>query len=146
MQNWNASIERLVAPSPAASRPPLSQFSSLRLLYLAYELTRLIPLCRLMSGLVVYQPHFPFQVWPDFERNRDSADLPGELLCPLTQLRLSCTSGRKVLPACPPCSPWNLPSFTVEFTLSSPCSRLDLPLSPILRSGTLNRRLCSFSF
>ena len=35
--NWNASIERPVVPSPAASHPPLSHFSSLKLLYLPYE-------------------------------------------------------------------------------------------------------------
>ena len=35
--NWNASTERLVAPSPAASRPPLSLYYSPRLLYLPYE-------------------------------------------------------------------------------------------------------------
>ena len=29
----------------------------------------------------------------------------------------------------PPCPPWNLPSFTVESTLSSPCSRSDPPHS-----------------
>ena len=31
--------------------------------------------------------------------------------------------------ACPPCPPWHLPSFTVESTLSSPCSRSDPPFS-----------------
>ena len=36
------------------------------------------------------------------------------------------TGHRKV--SCPP-SPWNLPSFTVESTLSSPCSRSVPPLS-----------------
>ena len=36
--NWNASIERPVAPSPAASRPPLSHFFSPRLFCLPYEL------------------------------------------------------------------------------------------------------------
>ena len=30
---------------------------------------------------------------------------------------------------CAPFPPWNLPSFTLESTLSSPCSRSDLPLS-----------------
>ena len=34
--NWNASTERPVAPSTAASRPPLSLYYSLRLLYLPY--------------------------------------------------------------------------------------------------------------
>ena len=36
---------------------------------------------------------------------------------------------RETLLACPPCPPWNLPSFTVESTLSSPCSRSDSPHS-----------------
>ena len=35
--NWSASTERPVAPSPAASRPPISLFFSPRLLYLPYE-------------------------------------------------------------------------------------------------------------
>ena len=45
-------------------------------------------------------------------------------------LMLPSTCSRKTVLACPPCPPWNLPSFTVEFTLSTPCSRSDLPLSP----------------
>ena len=39
------------------------------------------------------------------------------------------TCSREALLACPPFSPWNLPLFTVEHTLSSPCSRSDTPLS-----------------
>ena len=35
--NWNASTEQPVAPSPAASHPPLLLFFYLRLLYLLYE-------------------------------------------------------------------------------------------------------------
>ena len=35
--NWSASIERPVAPSPTASRSPLSYFFSLRLLCFPYE-------------------------------------------------------------------------------------------------------------
>ena len=42
---------------------------------------------------------------------------------------LPSTSSREALLACPPCPPWNLPSFTVESTLSTPCSRSDPPLS-----------------
>ena len=42
---------------------------------------------------------------------------------------LPSTSSREALVACPPCSPWNLPSFTVESILSSTCSRSDLPLT-----------------
>ena len=43
-------------------------------------------------------------------------------------LILPSTSPRKALFACPPSPPWNLLSFTVESTHSSPCSRSD-PLS-----------------
>ena len=39
------------------------------------------------------------------------------------------TSSREALLACPPFPPRNLPSFTVESTLSSPCSHSDPPLS-----------------
>ena len=42
---------------------------------------------------------------------------------------LSSTCSREALVACPPCPPWNLPSFTVESTLSTPCSRSDPPHS-----------------
>ena len=45
----------------------------------------------------------------------------------LTRLCLHATCSREALLACPPCPPWNLPSFTVESTLSSPCSRSDPP-------------------
>ena len=46
-------------------------------------------------------------------------------------LMLPSTCSREALVACPPCPPWNLPSFTVESTLSTPCSRSDPPsLSP----------------
>ena len=39
------------------------------------------------------------------------------------------TCSREALLACPPFPPWNLSSFTVEFTHSTPCSRSDPPLS-----------------
>ena len=35
----------------------------------------------------------------------------------------------EALVACPPFSPWNLPSFTVDSTLPTPCSRSYFPLS-----------------
>ena len=41
---------------------------------------------------------------------------------------LSSTCSREVLLACPLSSSWNLPSFTVESTLSTPCSCSDPPL------------------
>ena len=44
-------------------------------------------------------------------------------------LMLPSTCSREALVACPPCPPWNLPSFTVESTLSSPCFRSDSPHS-----------------
>ena len=44
-------------------------------------------------------------------------------------LMLPSTSPRKALVACPSFPPWNLPSFTVESTLSTPCSLSDPPLS-----------------
>ena len=71
-------------------------------------------------------------------------------------LMVPSTSPKKALLACPPFPPWNLLFFTVESTLSFPCSRSDplflakvrlslmLTLSH-LRSGTLDRQLCSFS-
>ena len=44
-------------------------------------------------------------------------------------LMLPSTCSMEALLACPPFPSWNLPSFTVESTLSSPCSRSDPPLS-----------------
>ena len=43
---------------------------------------------------------------------------------------LSSTSPRETLIAYPILPPWNLFSFTVEFTLSFPCSHCNPPLSP----------------
>ena len=67
-------------------------------------------------------------------------------------LMLPSTSTREALLACSPFPPWNLSSFTMESTLSYSCSCSDPPLSlahldsPPSRPGTLDRRLCSFSF
>ena len=44
-------------------------------------------------------------------------------------LMLPSTCSREAFLACPPIPPWNLPSFTVASTLSSPCFRSDPPLS-----------------
>ena len=44
-------------------------------------------------------------------------------------LMLPSICSREALLACPPCPPWNLPSFMVESTLPTPCSRSDPPLS-----------------
>ena len=48
-------------------------------------------------------------------------------------LMLLSTSPREAPLACPPCPPWNLPSFTLESTLPTSCSRSDPPLT---RQGT----------
>ena len=42
---------------------------------------------------------------------------------------LPSTCSREALVACPPFPPWNLSSFTVESTLSTPCSPSDPPLT-----------------
>ena len=44
-------------------------------------------------------------------------------------LMLPSICSREALVACPLSPPWNLPSFTVESTLSTPCSRSDPPFS-----------------
>ena len=44
-------------------------------------------------------------------------------------LMLPSTCSREALVACPLFPHWNLPSFTVESTLTTPCSRSDPPLS-----------------
>ena len=67
---WNAFTERLVAASPAASRPPLYHFSYLKRLYLSFEPPRLISLCHLITGPFVSQPPFTFQVWPDLSETK----------------------------------------------------------------------------
>ena len=52
-------------------------------------------------------------------------------------LMLPSTCFREALLACPPCPPWNLLSFIVEFTLSSPCSHSDPPVAKVRLSLTL---------
>ena len=74
-----------------------------------------------------------------YRTERDSLEGPmmKQRLCRLSwrafasahPLMLSSTCSREALLACPPCPSWNLPSFSVESTLTSPCSRSDLPLS-----------------
>ena len=54
-------------------------------------------------------------------------------------LMLPPTCSRVALVACPPCPPWNLPLFTVESTLSSPCSRSDPPLAEVRLSPPMIR-------
>ena len=95
---------------------------------------------------------FLFQVWPDLgvkPRLRRSSWRAFSSTHPL----IPPMSPREALHALHLFPPWNLPSFTVESTLSSLFSRSDPPLSlhpPWLSSsswcGTLDWRLCSFSF
>ena len=42
---------------------------------------------------------------------------------------LPSTCSREAFLTCPPCPPWNLPSFTVESILSTPCFRSNPPLT-----------------
>ena len=82
-----------------------------------------------MSGLFVSQPLFSISgvarlgVKPRLCRSSWRA------FASTHPLMLPSTCSREALLACPACPPWNLPSFTVESTLSTPCSRSDPPLT-----------------
>ena len=53
-------------------------------------------------------------------------------------LMLPSTSSSEALVACSPCPPWNLPLFTVESTLPTPCSHSDPPsIAKVRLSPTL---------
>ena len=82
-----------------------------------------------MSGLFVSQTLFLFQDWPDLGVKPRLCRLSWRAFASTHLLMLPSTSSRKALLACPPCPPWNLPSFTVESTLSTLCSCSDPPLS-----------------
>ena len=127
--NWNASTERPVAPSPAASRPSLPLFLYLRLLYLPYESPGLISLFRLMSETFVSQPPFPISGLARLGVKLRLCISSWRAFVFTYPLMLPSTSSREALLACLPFPPWNLPSFSVESTLTSPCSRSDPPLS-----------------
>ena len=115
---------RPVAPSPAASRPSLSHFLSEASLppllvtlthftLLSYERALRLPTSFPISGLarLGVKPRLCRSSWRAFAS--------------IHPLMLPSTS-RDALLACPP---WNLPSFTVESTLSTPCSCSDPPLT-----------------
>ena len=131
LPNWNAFTERPVAPSPAASRPPLSLFFFPRLFLPPlrvtlthftlsfYERALRLPSSFPISGLarLGVKPRLCRSSWRAFASTHP--------------LMLLSTSSREALVACPSFPPWNLPSFNVESTFSSPCSRSDPhPLSP----------------
>ena len=80
LPSWNAFTERLVAPSPAASRPSLYHFFSLRFFYFPYKPPRLISFCHLMSGLFFPNLLFYFcfgQTWSEAK----TLQIPLESVC-----------------------------------------------------------------
>ena len=81
-----------------------------------------------MSRLFVSQLPFLFQVWQDLESKPRLWRSSWRAFVSTHPLMLPSTSPKKALLACPS-SPWNLPSFSLKFSLSSSCSRPDLPLS-----------------
>ena len=97
-----------------ASLPPL------RVTLLFYERALRLPTCFPISGLarLGVKPRLCRLSWRAFASTH-----------PL-MLRFTCS--REALLACLPFPPWNLPSFTVESTLPTPCSRPD---SPLFRQG-----------
>ena len=95
-----------------ASLPPL-QVTLTHFTLLSYEQALCLPTSFLISGLarLGVKPRLCRSSWRAFASTHP--------------LMLPSTCSRKALLACPPCPPWNLPSFTVESTLSTPCSRSD---------------------
>ena len=71
---------------------------------------------------------FPISGLARLEMKPRLCRLPWRAFASTYPIMLPSTCSREALFACLPLPPWNLPSFTVEFTLSSSCSRFD-PLS-----------------
>ena len=82
-----------------------------------------------MSGLFVSQPPFPISGLARLGVKPRLCRSSWRALASTHPLMLPSTCSREALVACPPCPPWNMPSLTVESTLSSPCSRSDPPHS-----------------
>ena len=99
-----------------ASLPPL-RVTLTHFILLSYELALRLPTSFPISGLarLGVKPRLCRSSW--------------RALASTQSLMLPSTCSREALVACPPFPPWNLPSFTVESTLSSPCSRSDPPHS-----------------
>ena len=93
-----------------ASMPPL-RITLTHFTLFSYERALRLPTCFPISGLarLGVKPRLCRSSW--------------RALASTHPLMLPSTCFREALVACPPCPPWNLPSFTVESTLSSPCSR-----------------------
>ena len=114
---------------PEASLPPL-RVTLTHFALLSYERAFCLPNSFFLSGLarLGVKPRLCRSSWRAFASTHP--------------LMLPSTSLREALLACPACPPWNLPSFIVESTFSSPCSRSDLPLS---RQGVALAHLDSLS-
>ena len=125
--NWNAFTNRPVASSLAASHSPLCYFS-LRLLYHPYESLRLILLCHLMNRLCL-PTSFPISGLARLGVKQRLCRSYWRAFASPHSLILPSTSPREAFLACPPSHSWDLPFFTVESTLSSPCSCYGPPLS-----------------
>ena len=99
-----------------ASLPPLQVTLTLFTL-LSYEQTLGLPTSFPFSNLVRLgvKPRLCRSSWRAFASTHP--------------LMLPSTCSKEALVACPPCPPWNLPSFTVEFIFSTSCSRSYSPLS-----------------
>ena len=99
-----------------ASLPPL-RVTMTHFTLLSYDLVLRLPTSFPISGLARFgvKPRLCRLSWRAFASTHP--------------LMLPSTCAREALAACPSCLPWNLPSFTVESTLSSPCSHSDPPHS-----------------
>ena len=95
-----------------------------------HQFSRLSRPSYLTSGPFVSEPLSPFQIWLVrlVVKIRLSRSY-WKAFAPIHPLMLCSTSPKKVLCACSPTSPRNLPSFTVESTSSSSCSGSTPPLS-----------------
>ena len=109
-----------------ASSPPL-RVTLTHFTLLSYERALCLPTSFLISGLarLGVKPRLCRSSWRAFASTH-----------PLMLLSIS---SREAVLAFPPFPPWNLPFFTAESTLSTPCSRSDPPFSRQVRlSPTLS--------
>ena len=97
-----------------ASLPPL-RVNLTHFTLLSYEQALRLPTSFLISGLarLGVKPRLCRSSWRAFASTHP--------------LMLPSACSREAVVACPPFPPWNLPSFTVESTLSFSCSRSDPP-------------------